>query len=179
MQSRKADDIQYTLSYQDVVEVLRLVRESQSLASFALEVGEMKLHVVRCGGGEAGAQAVPAAPAATLAMTAPVTVAAAQPVSVAAAPVVPAVVTDDETGTVAVRAPLLGIFYRRPSPEAPAFVEEGDVVGVDDTVALIEVMKLFSTVTAGVRGRVVKILAENAAMVEHGQTLMLIEPLRE
>ena len=177
MQSRKADDIQYTLSYQDVVEMLRLVRESKSCASLALEVGDMKLHVVRCGGWEAGAQAVTAATAATLAIPAPVT--PAQPASVASTPIAPAAVTAGETGTVAVRAPLLGIFYRRPSPDAPAFVEEGDVVGVDDTVALIEVMKLFSTVTAGVRGRVVKIVAENAAMVEHGQTLMLIEPLRE
>jgi acetyl-CoA carboxylase biotin carboxyl carrier protein len=178
MQSKQANDIQYTLSYQEVVEVLRLVRESQSCASLALEVGDMKLHVTRSGT-DAGAPSVSAASAAMPSAVAPVAAAAPQPVPVAPAVPAPATPAVGEEAATPVRAPLLGIFYRCPSPGAPAFVNEGDIVGVDDTVALIEVMKLFSSVTAGVHGRVVRIVAENGVMVEHGQTLMLIEPLQK
>ena len=178
MQSKQADVIQYTLSYQEVVDVLRLVRESQSCASLELEVGDMKLHVTRRGS-DAGAALVSAASAAKPPVGAPVAAATPQPAPAAPAVTAPAAVTVGAESTTPVRAPLLGVFYRCPSPGAPAFVNEGDVVGVDDTVALIEVMKLFSSVTAGVHGRVVKIVAKNGEMVEHGQTLMLIEPLQK
>ena len=75
-----------------------------------------------------------------------------------------------------VRAPMVGTFYRGPSPEAPPFVEPGKVVAEGDPLCLIEVMKLFTTVTAEAAGRVVEICAENAAMVEYGQALFVIEP---
>ncbi len=78
-------------------------------------------------------------------------------------------------GIVAVRAPMLGTFYRTPAPGERPFVEVGDKVGADDTVCLVEVMKLFQSIKAGVAGTVVKIAVENGSMVEHGQTLVLIE----
>jgi acetyl-CoA carboxylase biotin carboxyl carrier protein len=78
-------------------------------------------------------------------------------------------------GLVSIKAPTLGIFYRAPKPGAPPFVEGGGYVTEDDTVCLIEVMKLFNAVKAGLRGRVVKVCAENAQMVEYQQTLFLIE----
>ena len=70
---------------------------------------------------------------------------------------------------------MLGTFYRAPAPGERPFVEVGDKVGPGDTVCLMEVMKLFNSVKAGVAGTVVKIAAENGSMVEHGQTLILIE----
>jgi acetyl-CoA carboxylase biotin carboxyl carrier protein len=82
----------------------------------------------------------------------------------------------DETALVPVKAPLVGTFYRAPSPDAPPFVEVGSLVEPDDTVCIVEVMKLMNGVPAGCRGRVVRICADNAALVEYGQTLMLIEP---
>jgi biotin carboxyl carrier protein len=71
---------------------------------------------------------------------------------------------------------LLGTFYRGAKPEAPPFVEVGSRVTKDDTVCLIEVMKTFTTLKAGVAGRIAKICAENAQMVEYKQTLFLVEP---
>ena len=62
----------------------------------------------------------------------------------------------------------MGLFYRRPNPESPPYVEEGQVVKADDTVALIEVMKLFTSVKAGTRGTIVHICVENAQLVEYG-----------
>ena len=77
---------------------------------------------------------------------------------------------------VAVTAPLVGTFYRSPSPGGAPFVEVGAVVEPDDTVCIVEVMKLMNAVRAGRRGRVVEICAANGALVEYGQTLMRIDP---
>ncbi len=82
----------------------------------------------------------------------------------------------EEEGLVPVTSPLLGIFYRALKPGAPPFVDVGSYVTEDGTVCLIEVMKLFNTVKAGVKGRIAKICAENNQTVEYGQVLFLIEP---
>lgn len=79
-------------------------------------------------------------------------------------------------GLIPIKSPLLGIFYRSPKPGAPPFVKDGSHVAEADTVCLIEVMKLFTTVKAGLNGRIVKICAENNEMVEYGQILFLVEP---
>jgi acetyl-CoA carboxylase biotin carboxyl carrier protein len=76
---------------------------------------------------------------------------------------------------VEVRAPMLGVFYRAPQPGAPPFVEVGQTISAQDTVGLIEVMKLFSQVPAGAQGRVAEIAVEDGAFVEHGQVLMIVE----
>jgi acetyl-CoA carboxylase biotin carboxyl carrier protein len=76
----------------------------------------------------------------------------------------------------AVVAPLPGTFYRAPRPGAPPFVEEGDVVGADTVIAIIETMKLMNSVHAGTPGRVARILLENGEFAPLGATLLLIEP---
>lgn len=73
-------------------------------------------------------------------------------------------------------APMAGIFYRQPSPDADPFVEEGDRVAAGDVVGLIEVMKLFNEVIAPVSGIVTKIMVENEERVEAEQPLMYIQP---
>ena len=82
----------------------------------------------------------------------------------------------ERDGLLPVKAPTLGIFYRSPKPGAPPFTEVGKTVADNDTVCLIEVMKLFNAVKAGVKGRIVKICAENNQMVEYNQILFLIQP---
>jgi len=69
---------------------------------------------------------------------------------------------------------MLGTFYRAQTPGAPPFVEVGQRVRADDTVCLIEVMKLFTSVKAGVDGVVTQILAENAKLVEYNEVLIVI-----
>jgi acetyl-CoA carboxylase biotin carboxyl carrier protein len=85
-------------------------------------------------------------------------------------------VSPSEAGLVPVKAPVLGIFYIAPRPGAPPFVEEGKSVTEDDTVCTIEVMKVFNSVVAGLRGVVAKVCARNGQTVEYGQTLFLIRP---
>ncbi|MCJ7684543.1 MAG: hypothetical protein MUO68_09640 [Desulfobacteraceae bacterium] len=83
----------------------------------------------------------------------------------------------EKKGFIAIKAPMLGTFYSAPKPGAPPFVEAGRLVSKDDSVCIIEVMKLFNTVKAGIRGRIAKICAENGQMVEYQQTLFLVEEL--
>ena len=79
-------------------------------------------------------------------------------------------------GTIAIRAPTLGVFYRASAPGEKPFVEVGQYVRADDTVCIIEVMKLFNSIRAGVDGEVVKILADNGELVEFDQPLIFIAP---
>ncbi len=81
----------------------------------------------------------------------------------------------DEEKFSVIKSPMLGTFYRAPKPEVAPFVEVGQSVTEDDVVCIIEVMKLFNTVRAGVRGRIAKILPENAQLVEYNQILFLVE----
>jgi acetyl-CoA carboxylase biotin carboxyl carrier protein len=82
---------------------------------------------------------------------------------------------EEEEGLVAITSPMVGTFYRSPSPEAPPFVETGDKVEPGKVVCIIEAMKLFNEIEAEVKGTVVKILAENGKPVEYGQKLFLIQ----
>jgi acetyl-CoA carboxylase biotin carboxyl carrier protein len=80
-------------------------------------------------------------------------------------------------GLVAIRAPNLGTFYRAPKPGAAPYVELGQIVEADTEVCLIEVMKLFTPVKAGLSGRIVKICVEDGKMVEYDAPLFFIEPV--
>lgn len=76
-----------------------------------------------------------------------------------------------------ITAPSVGLFWRAPQPGAPAFVEVGDRVGPDDTLCILEVMKLMNHIRAGCAGVVRAIHVTNGQMVEHGEVLFTIEPV--
>ena len=80
----------------------------------------------------------------------------------------------EEEGIVAITAPMVGTFYRSPSPDSSAYVEVGDRVEPGKTVCIIEAMKLFNEIESEIRGEVVKALVENGQPVEYGQKLFLI-----
>lgn len=82
----------------------------------------------------------------------------------------------EDASLVAIRAPMSGTFYRAPAPNAPAFVEVGSKVSPSDTVCIVEVMKLFNTIAAGVSGTVVEIAAANEQSVVTGQPVIWIRP---
>ncbi|WP_298044914.1 acetyl-CoA carboxylase [uncultured Citricoccus sp.] len=83
----------------------------------------------------------------------------------------------DTTGT-AVPSPMVGVFYRSPSPGAPPFVQEGDRVEADSTIGIIEVMKLMNPVQAGVAGTVSSFAVADAQAVEFGEDLLYVVPER-
>ena len=114
----------------------------------------------------------PAAAPAAVAGAAP---AALAPATTGTAPAVAAAATVP-AHWVAVKAPNLGTFYRAPKPGAAPYVQVGQAVTADTEVCLIEVMKLFTSVRAGVSGTVRQIVVQDAEMVEHDQVLLYIEP---
>lgn len=79
-------------------------------------------------------------------------------------------------GRLAIRAPLLGTFYRAPRPGADPFVEVGDTVDEETVVGIVETMKLMNSVQAGVSGTIAEILKENAEFTEKDEVLMIVEP---
>jgi len=76
-----------------------------------------------------------------------------------------------------IKSPMVGTFYRSPSPDSPAFVEVGDVVEVGQVVCIVEAMKLMNEIKSEIKGRVSEIPVENAQPVEFGQALFYVEPL--
>ena len=83
---------------------------------------------------------------------------------------------DVPANTVTIKSPMIGTFYRRPSPDKPNFVEIGDEVSPGKVVCIIEAMKLFNEIESEVKGRIVKMLVEDASPVEYDQPLFLVDP---
>jgi len=77
---------------------------------------------------------------------------------------------------VTIKSPMIGTFYRRSTPDKPAFVEVGDEIAPGKVVCIIEAMKLFNEIEAEIKGKVVKVLVEDASPVEYDQPLFLVEP---
>ena len=153
------------LSHEDVKKILEIIDASEHLQELELVHGGFRLHVRRGAAGAAPTEERAISPAAP------------EPMAPTSAPPSPAKLAVEPAlaeGEIAIRAPMLGTFYRSPSPGEPPFVEIGKRVQADDTVCLIEVMKLFSSIKAGVDGVVTHILAENGTMVEFNQMLIVI-----
>ena len=100
---------------------------------------------------------------------------------VAAAPVAPAAtvaptVNEHASNLITIKSPMIGTFYKTPSPDKPAFVSIGDEIKPGKVLCIVEAMKLFNEIESEVSGRIVKILVENASPVEYDQPLFLVEP---
>ena len=162
-------DISYSLTYQEAAEILRLVSASSTATSLDLEVGTFRLRLSKVATGSEGVSGEASEEEPQGPESKPVLRNATERAG-RAAPVI-----SEPLHAVDVITPTLGVFYRRPSPDAEPFVVEGDVVHEDDQIGLLEVMKLYTPVVAGVSGRVVEILAPDASLVEHGQVLMRID----
>ena len=86
-------------------------------------------------------------------------------------------VAKDETSKyIEITSPIIGTFYRKPSPDKPVFIEVGDTVNSETIVCMVEAMKLFNEIEAEVSGKIVKVLVENGTPVEFGQPLFLVDP---
>ena len=104
---------------------------------------------------------------------------AAQPVTQAVVPVAVAseeTKSEDDSKYITVKSPIIGTFYRKPSPDKPVFVSVGDSIAEGDTVCIIEAMKLFNEIESEISGKVVKILVDDASPVEFDQPLFLVDP---
>ena len=138
---------------QDLVEVLN----EQNLNEIEVQRGDVRIRIRR---------------------ESPVSGAAASSVESGQAPATTAGSAASEASRLlTVTSPVVGTFYRSSSPDAEAYVEEGDLVSRGQVLCIVEAMKLMNEIEAEVDGRVVKVLVENEAGVEYGQPLFVIEPL--
>jgi len=142
------------------------------LSEFELEKGDFKLRVKRGPGGEWISSATPVAPA-PAAVTYPAPIAA---VPAAAAPTAPAAPPPAAAGSSQIVSPMVGTFYRSPSPDAAAYVEPGQEVNEDTVVCIIEAMKVMNEIKAETRGIIVEVLAQNGKPVEFGKPLFSVRP---
>jgi acetyl-CoA carboxylase biotin carboxyl carrier protein len=163
------------LTRSDVESILKIIDAAEHLDEVELVHNGLRLHVVRHGSGGvrpsssgvARADVVRAAPVVEARSLATTLVATAKIAE-----------TTGPNGAIAIRAPMLGVFYAAAAPGEKPFIEVGQRVTADDTVCLIEVMKLFNSIRAGVDGEVVRILVENGDLVEFDQPLIFIAPTR-
>ena len=165
------------LTEDDVLHILKLIDESK-FDYFQLEVGELKITVSK--GEPIPLSASPrSAPVSQSPNATVVEAPKATPVTPAPPPQTAAANIEAKAaaeGLLPITAPLLGTFYVAPEPGAPPFVQVGAAITEDTTVGLIEVMKVFNSVRANVKGTVTQVVAQNGQFVEYGQTLFLVKP---
>ena len=87
-----------------------------------------------------------------------------------------AVSSEEDEGLITIKSPIIGTFYRKPSPDKPNFVEVGDSISEGSVLCVVEAMKLFNEIESECSGKIVKILVDDASPVEFDQPLFLVEP---
>ena len=83
---------------------------------------------------------------------------------------------EDDSKYITIKSPMVGTFYRSPSPDKPSFVSVGDEIGPGKVICIIEAMKLFNEVESDIKGKIVKVLANDISPVEYDQPLFLVDP---
>jgi len=158
------------------------IKEIQNLIKFVAKSGasEVKLEMkdvkitIKTGAAKTETTIVQAGPIAGIPqLQAPVAPQAIVEVSAASTPSADA---DENSNYITVKSPIIGTFYRKPSPDKDVFVEVGDVIKEGDVVCVIEAMKLFNEIESEISGKIVKILVDDSTPVEFDQPLFLVDP---
>jgi acetyl-CoA carboxylase biotin carboxyl carrier protein len=149
------------LDLKAIKQVIDLMKRSE-LSEFELEEEGFKLRLSRKNG-EVAPQIIQAAPAAAVPVAAP---------AASAAPEAPAA---EEAGISIIPSPMVGTFYRSPSPDSPVFAEVGTKVNADSIVCIIEAMKVMNEIHSELKGTITEILVENGDAIEFGQPLFKIK----
>ena len=152
------------LTYDDLLRIVELIKSTEHFSEFRLKVGDIELELRHRKSG-ASAPVSAHVKAGAIESTVPDRTQRA-----------PAASAEWSEGSVVIRSPMVGTFYRAPQPGAPPFVEVDQAVKPDSVVGIIEVMKLMNSITAGVHGTVERILVGDASPVEAGQPIIVIRP---
>jgi acetyl-CoA carboxylase biotin carboxyl carrier protein len=160
------------MDLKDIKSIVDLMKKN-ALSEFEMEEGDFKIKLKRDAVGKprkGEAMVMQEAPMVLPAAPAPAVPAPAAPAPAAPAPPAPA-----PEGT-EVKSPMIGTFYRKPSPDAEPFVEVGAKVGADTVVCIVEAMKVMNEIKAEVKGTIIEVLMEEGKPVEYGQALFRIDP---
>jgi acetyl-CoA carboxylase biotin carboxyl carrier protein len=157
----------------EIQDLIKFVSKS-GVNEVELETKEIKI-VIKTGKQSAAPAVVyQSAPAQLAPAVAPVAAPAA-PVA-AAAPAAPAAPVVEESKYITIKSPMIGTFYRSAGPDKPAFVNVGDDINAGKPVCIIEAMKLFNEIESEIKGKIVKVLVDDATPVEYDQPLFLVDP---
>ena len=152
------------MDLKDIKAIIDLMKKN-SITEFELERQDSKIRLKRgLNGGAAATAEEPVSPV--------LPVSAQQPASVT----LPSAQQTAATGEIEIKSPMIGTFYRAPSPEAGNYTEVGSEVNPDSVVCIIEAMKVMNEIKAEVKGVITQILVENAKPVEFGQPLFKVRP---
>ena len=154
------------LTYDDLLRIVELIKSTEHFSEFRLKVGEIEFELRRRRS-STGASMPALVQGAGNSIESIPAMDQAKPAEASA--------TWPE-GSVVLRSPMVGTFYRAAQPGAPPFVQVGQAVKPDSVVGIIEVMKLMNSINADVHGTVARILVGDAALVEAGQALIVIQP---
>jgi len=161
------------------------LKEIQNLIKFVAKSGASEVNLeyddvkitIKTGGSEAKETIIQQVQAPTVPLqAAPAQVAPAFEATPVAAPAASAPATDENSKYITVKSPIIGTFYRKPSPDKPNFAEVGTEINVGDVVCVIEAMKLFNEIESEVSGKIVKVLVDDSSPVEFDQPLFLVDP---
>ena len=170
-------NINNSLTDADVRQISSLIEALDKSGLDFLQIDADGVKVTISKSGALPAAAAPAAASAPVAVSAPAPASAVRPATPAPAPAAaPAATPASKDGTVTINAPLLGRFYSKPDPASPAFVTVGSTVDPETPVGLIEVMKLFNTVQAGVRGTITEVCVPDGEFIEYGTAIFRVRP---
>lgn len=158
----------------DLKEIQNLIKfvAKSGASEVKLEMDDIKITIRTGSDSETIVQQIPAA-----AHIPPPVVPVAQPVATPVAQeAAPAASADDDSKYVTIKSPIIGTFYRKPSPDKPVLVEVGQTIAEGDVLCIIEAMKLFNEIESEVSGKIVKILVDDSTPVEFDQPLFLVDP---
>ena len=155
------------MDIKDIKTLIKMVTDTD-ISEFEMENTEERILIKRGPDQEIIHVAAPVAQA-------PVAAATPAPVAAAAAPAAAAQTINDKYETI--NSPIVGTFYRRPSPDVDPFAEVGSVVEKGGAVCLVEAMKMFNEIEADFKCKIIEILKEDAQPVEFGDPLFIVEPL--
>jgi len=168
------------LDIKEIQELIKFVAKS-GVSEVDLEMGEMKISIKtppKKGKGqvETVVQQIPVPTAPTIAPVAvqPAPVVAAVPEVAVETPV--AISENNDSKYVTIKSPMIGTFYRKPSPDKDPFVNIGDEVNIGTIVCVVEAMKLFNEIESEISGKIIKVLVEDMSPIEYDQPLFLVDP---
>jgi acetyl-CoA carboxylase biotin carboxyl carrier protein len=163
------------MDFKEIQELIKLVSKS-GLTEFKYSNGDTKIAIRTTDGGNVVHQIVQSAATPTVVAAAAAPVAAAPQAAAPVAAEAPKAAAESTANLLQINSPIVGTFYRSTSPEKPAYIKVGDDVDKGTVVCIIEAMKLFNEIESEVKGKIVKVLVEDASPVEYGQPLFLVEP---
>lgn len=159
----------------DIKEIQNLIKfvAKSGASEVKLEMDDIKITIKT--GSDSDTTIVHQVPAAQIPQVAQV---AAQPIITEAAQPAsePVAKASEDSKYITIKSPIIGTFYRKPSPDKPLFVEVGQTIAEGDVLCIIEAMKLFNEIESEVSGKVVKILVDDSSPVEFDQPLFLVDP---